>query len=171
MRRISTLAALLALAALPASAGAKPGHGDEAMLTIAPPPKQIEAGDTWPARLRAVRGKRPISHQNIAVTATNHRTGRAQTYYAEETSAGRYLARVVFPTEGDWSLIAQGGGLRVEPEWTAAVDPASGDGWTPWPVLLVAAAALAPFGAVALDRRRRRRRDPGDRLTPVPAEG
>ena len=155
MRRIALLAALCVAAAvaLPAAALAKPWHegGEEAVLTMGGAPPDIRSGDTWTALMLASRGEEPIRHQNIAVTISNARTGRAQTFYSDETAPGRYEARVVFPTGGNWDITAQGGGLVADPP-SADVAPASPDPASPWPWVIGGAliglllAALVAFG-------------------------
>jgi hypothetical protein len=171
MRRIA-LVGVLALAALPAAAAAKGAHaerrggGDEAAITMSAPPPNIRSGDPWTALMLASRGTEPLTHQNFAVTVSNPFTGRAQTYYSDETAPGRYEARVVFPTEGTWEIAARGGGLAADAP-SADVAPAP-NGWSPWPWLIAGAAALLGLtGAGALVRRLRRRPPPAA----APAKG
>jgi hypothetical protein len=167
MRAFTTLAAaaLVLLGGLAPAAVAKPGHGggDEAILSLSAPPPDIEAGDTWRGRISAHRGTEPLTNLNIAVTVTNHRTGRAQTYWSDEVAPGRYEARIVFPTAGDWDVVAQGNGL-VADHPGATVAPASRPGtWWPW-VLGGAVFGAALALVVGLWRRRPRR-------APAPAVG
>ena len=171
MRRLALVAALTLAAALPTAAAAKLGHGeeegagDEAALAISAPP-DIHAGDPWTALMFASRGTEPLTHQNLAVTVSNPFTGRAQTYYSEETAPGRYEARVVFPTEGTWEIAARGGGLVADaPSADVAPPPTSPSQW-PW-AIAATAAAVGLGGAVALARRLRHRRGPAT----APADG
>jgi hypothetical protein len=170
MRRIALLAALL-VAVLPAAAAAKSGHGeegagDEASLVMGGPPPDIRAGDPWTALILASRGNEPLTHQNIAVTVSNPYTGRAQTYYSDETVPGHYESRVVFPTDGTWEVVARGGGLVADAPVADVAPPAPEE--SPWPwVIGAAATATLLAGAVVLARRARHRRGP----TPAPAEG
>ena len=171
MRRIALLA-VLPLLLVPAAAAAKGGPGeeggggDEVSLTMGGPPPDIRAGDTWNALMFASRGEAPLRYQNIAVTISNDRTGRAQTYYSEETAPGRYKARVRFPTDGSWNVNAQGGGLVADPS-IADVAPAPSDP-SPWP-WVIALAALAALTATiaALARRLRRRGGPAGAAAPA----
>jgi hypothetical protein len=171
MRRIALLAAAVLAAALPGAAAAKPGHeeeggGDEAALVMGGAPPGIRAGDPWTALILASRGTQPLRHQNIAVTVSNPYTGRAQTYYGEETAPGRYEARVVFPTDGTWDVVARGGGLVADAPAADVAPPPPGE--SPWPWIIGAAAAVSLVaGAVALVRRARHRRGPAT----APAEG
>jgi YtkA-like len=168
MRRIALLAAALLPAVLPAAAAAKSGHrgGDEAALVMGAAPPDIRAGHPWKALVLASRGNEPLTHQNIAVTVSNPYTGRAQTYYSDETAPGHYEAEVVFPTKGTWEIVARGGGLVADAP-AADVAPAPADpSPLPW-VLGAAAAAIGLAGVFALARRARHRRGPA----PAPAEG
>ena len=169
MRRIALLAALL-VALLPAAAAAKSGHeagaGDEASLVMGGAPPDIRAGDPWNALILASRGSEPLAHQNIAVTVSNPYTGRAQTYYSDETTPGRYEARVVFPTDGTWEVVARGGGLVADAPAADVAPPPPGE--SPWPWVIGAAVAVSLVaGAVALGRRARHRGGPAT----APAEG
>jgi hypothetical protein len=170
MRRIALVAALAVAAVLPAAAAAKSGHehggGHEATLTVSPVPPDIRAGDTWTPLMLASRGTQPLSHENFAVTISNPFTGRAQTYYSDETAPGRYEARVVFPTEGWWQVVAGGNGLVAEVP-SADVAPRS-SGPSPWPWVITAAAAAALLGGAAALGRRLRHRDAPEA---APAEG
>ena len=170
MRRIALIGALALAGMLPAAAAAKPGHeeggGDEAALVMRGVPPDIRAGDRWTALILASRGREPLTHQNIAVTVSNPYTGRAQTYYSDETAPGRYEARVVFPTDGTWEIVAQGGGLVADAPSADVAPPPLGP--SPWPWALGAAAAASLLaGGVALARRARHRRAPAA----APAEG
>ena len=170
MRRIALIGALALAGMLPAAAAAKPGHeeggGDEAALVMGGAPPDIRAGDRWTALILASRGREPLTHQNIAVTVSNPYTGRAQTYYSDETAPGRYEARVVFPTDGTWEIVAQGGGLVADAPSADVAPPPPGP--SPWPWALGAAAAASLLaGGVALARRARHRRAPAA----APAEG
>jgi len=97
-------ALLVALtSAAPASAGCW------ATVGLAPPPAGTSAGDVWKARITVLQhGLNPLPNARDAspkVTIVNRASGEKQTFVAKasDPTAGRYLARVVFPSAGTWS--------------------------------------------------------------------
>jgi hypothetical protein len=91
------------MSAAPASAGCW------ATVGLAPPPEGTSAGDVWMARITVLQhGLNPLPDARDAspkVTIVNRANGERQTFVAKasDPAAGRYLARVVFPSAGSWS--------------------------------------------------------------------
>jgi len=87
----------------PASAGCW------ATVGLAPPPGGTAAGDVWKAKITVLQhGLNPLPDARDAsprVTIVNSASGKTQTFVAKasDPAAGRYLARVVFPSAGSWS--------------------------------------------------------------------
>ena len=78
-------------------------------VDVAPPPGGTAAGDVWVAQLTVLQhGRNPLPDATQAtptVTIRNRATGEDATFPAKVTDAraGRYAARVVFPSAGTWS--------------------------------------------------------------------
>lgn len=91
------------MSAAPASAGCW------ATVGLAPPPSGTSAGDVWTAKITVLQhGQNPLPDARDAspkVTIVNRASGKSQTFVARasDPTAGRYLARVVFPSAGRWS--------------------------------------------------------------------
>jgi YtkA-like protein len=96
--------ALLAALAFAAPAGA----GCWATAGLAPPLQGTRAGEVWTAEITVLQhGRNPLPDASDAtptVTIVNTATGARRTFTAKATdpSAGRYEARVVFPSAGAW---------------------------------------------------------------------
>ncbi|MBD0329934.1 MAG: FixH family protein [Thermoleophilia bacterium] len=101
MRKALLAGALVAALALPAPASA----GCWATVELVPPPKSIQAGQTWNAELTVLQhGRTPLPDAKPTVTVVNASTGERRTFPAKATDAarGRFEANVVFPTAGTW---------------------------------------------------------------------
>lgn len=145
-RRTALVLALLVLTASSAQAGGFATAG------LAPPPDDISAGDVWDARVTLLQhGVTPLDGVRPSVTIRSGSEFR--TFKATPTGEpGKYVARVTFPTGGDWRYeVDDGFGNGGRPAHTFApitVGGASGDGgpaawWFFLGLPLVAAAALA----------------------------
>jgi hypothetical protein len=166
MRKL--LIAVLAGAALTVSGGA--GAGGWATAGLAPPPDDVQAGDTWNARITILQhGQTPLAGAGPTVTIRND-DGRKITFPAEPTGeVGVYQAKVRFPSAGSWSYdvydgFEQYGGAQTH-SFARVTIPASEDGLPLWPVALFGmglAAALIVGTAAWMSRLRRRE-------SPVPA--
>jgi hypothetical protein len=154
-----------------------------ATVGLAPPPKSIEPGETWSARITVLQHRRnPLpdaAGARPSLTVRNEATGERRTFIASPTGEpGVYLAEAVFPSAGTWRYevfddfttwdgepapcaqkhtfgpVTLGGA-------SAGGGPggrgASGGGVPLWPVLggsLAALAAVAVAGAAGWSRRR-----------------
>ncbi len=91
------------MSAAPASAGCW------ATVGLAPPPSETWAGDVWTAQITVLQhGQNPLPDARDAspkVTIVNRANGESRTFVAKasDPAAGRYVARVVFPSAGRWS--------------------------------------------------------------------
>jgi hypothetical protein len=87
----------------PASAGCW------ATVGLAPPPSGTAAGEVWMAKITVLQhGQNPLPDAGDAspeVTIVNRASGEKLSFVAKasEPAAGRYVARVVFPSAGRWS--------------------------------------------------------------------
>jgi hypothetical protein len=87
----------------PASAGCW------ATVDLAPPPEGIAAGEVWTAEITVLQhGRNPLpdaAEATPTVTIVNGESGERRTFKAtvSDPAAGRYKARVVFPSAGAWS--------------------------------------------------------------------
>jgi hypothetical protein len=162
MRRL--VIALAVVLALPAAAQA----GGWATVTLAPPPTDLGADETWTARLTVLRhGVTPTAGATPWITIRSNAHG-SKAFAAEPAGkTGVYVARVVFPETGSWryevsdGLAATGHGYSQTHTYAAieivpGTGGGGGDGVPVWPFAL-AAVALAAGGAVALARQRGRR--------------
>jgi hypothetical protein len=154
-------AALLALALLPATASAKEG------IELSSLPNFLSAGQPWDVDIGTIPGDRALPDRaKVAIEITNQRSGRVLRFDARTLGAGRYHARVVFPTAGRWAYTVSGLGHYPQQNWApvdvARADPpaasstGSGSGGSfPWGwVAGGAAAAALALGTLGLRMRR-----------------
>jgi hypothetical protein len=102
--------ALIGGAVLVALTFAAPASGGcWATAGLAAPPEGTAAGQVWTAQITVLQhGRNPLPDARDAtprVTIVNSSTGVRKTFTAEPSNpgAGRYEARVVFPSAGTWS--------------------------------------------------------------------
>jgi hypothetical protein len=102
--------ALIGTAVLAALAFAAPASaGCWATAGLASPPEGIAAGEVWTARITVLQhGRNPLpdaANATPKVSIVNGATGARKTFTAKasDPAAGRYEARVVFPSAGTWS--------------------------------------------------------------------
>jgi hypothetical protein len=95
---------VVALAAAAAAAG-----GGWATVGFAPLPDGTVAGQSWKPEITVLQhGRTPLSGLNPVVTISGEKDTR--TFTAFETSeVGAYEADVVFPTNGEWRIVIDGG--------------------------------------------------------------
>jgi hypothetical protein len=131
------------LVAAPAAAG-----GGWATVGLGPPDSGIGAGDTWNAEMTILQhGVTPLVGVSPTVTISNGDT--TKTFDAVATDKpGVYLAKVEFPTGGEWRYEVNDGFSQTHGFAPVQVAPGSGGGggftvpdWT-W-ILLAGAGALA----------------------------
>jgi hypothetical protein len=164
----TVLIAVLAAVALAVPAGA--AAGGWATAGLAPPPDDVQAGDTWNARITILQhGQTPLSGAEPTVTIRND-SGTTVTFPAKPTGeVGVYQARVKFPSDGGWSYdvydgFEQYGGAQTHSFGRVTI-PASEDRLPLWPLALFGvglAFALTLGAAVWVGRTRHRD-------SPVPA--
>jgi hypothetical protein len=181
---LRALLILTVVAGALANAGAA-AAGCWATVGLAPPPKAIEPGETWSARITILQhGRNPLPDAAEArprLTVRNDATGEKRTFTANLTEEpGVYLAEVVFPSAGTWryEVFDDFTSWNGEPAPCARTHtfgpvtlggasaagggggPGAGGGGVPlWPVLggsLAALAAVAAVGAAGWNRRRTR---------------
>jgi hypothetical protein len=161
MRRL-ILCSLLAAAALPASIA---GAGGWATAGVGPPPDGMSGGDTWNAQVTILQhGQTPLVGVKPTVTIRND-SGKALTFPAKPTGkAGVYLAKVKFPSNGNWRYevydgFTQYGGAKTH-TFGAITVGGGGGGDSSFPLLpSLGGAALvlvAAAGLLLLIRRQRR---------------
>ena len=99
MRRL-ILCSLLVAAALPASLASAGGW---ATAGVGPPPDGLSGGDTWNAQVTILQhGQTPLVGVKPTLTIRND-SGKALTFPAQPTGKpGVYLAKVKFPSNGNW---------------------------------------------------------------------
>jgi hypothetical protein len=164
----TVLIAVLAAVALAVPAGA--AAGGWATAGLAPPPDDVQAGDTWNARITILQhGQTPLAGAEPTVTIRND-SGTTVTFPAKPTGeVGVYQARVKFPSGGGWSYdvydgFEQYGGAQTHSFGRVTI-PASEDRLPLWPLALFGvglAFALTLGAAVWVGRIRHRD-------SPVPA--
>jgi hypothetical protein len=105
MKRLSSAAAACALAAsilltLPAAAGGW------AAVNIIPSGLEPVAGTAWPVEVQVLQhGVTPIDWEQVSIVGRNPASGMVVAANAQATdTVGRYLAELVFPDAGDWTL-------------------------------------------------------------------
>jgi hypothetical protein len=130
MKRLATAAAVTALAAstllsLPTAAGGW------AAVNIVGPASAPVAGTPWQLEVQVLQhGVTPIAWEQVSVIGHNPASGLvvAANAHADDT-VGRYLADVVFPDAGEWTLELGLGQLAFDPNsTTVSVGAPSGDG-------------------------------------------
>jgi hypothetical protein len=161
MRRL-ILGSLLAAAVLPASVASAGGW---ATAGVGPPPDGMSGGDTWNAQVTILQhGVTPLVGVKPTLTIRND-AGKALTFPATPTAKpGVYLAKVRFPSGGEWRYeVYDGfgtyGGAKTHTFGAITVGGANGGG-SSFPVLPSlgggALVLLAAAGLVFLIRRQRR---------------
>ena len=111
------IAALVALALVPAAASAKEG------IELSSLPNFLSAGEPWDVTISALPfpDERALPKSGVAVQITNEASGRTLRFAAPLLHDGGYHARVVFPSTGRWSYMVVGIGRMRQQEW-APVD-------------------------------------------------
>jgi hypothetical protein len=85
--------------------------GCMATVGLTPQP-DVAAGETWTANVQVLQhGQTPMADATPSVILTNEATGEERTFPATLTDPenGVYLASVVFPTAGSWSVAVNDG--------------------------------------------------------------
>jgi hypothetical protein len=138
MRRLALVAAVAAALVAPSAAGA----GGMGAFALSGPGTNLKAGDTWLAQLRVV-GCVGTPTDAVPTVAITNRSGQRLTFRGEKAGVtGRYTARVVFPSAGQWSYAVLVYGYTMDRQGPFVVRPAK------QPSRLLA--ALPPAGAVLL---------------------
>lgn len=138
MKRLALVAAFLAALAAPATALG----GGMGAFALSGPDRGIKAGDVWVAQLRVV-GCAGIPMDVVPTVAITSDSGRKLTFRGRAAgAAGKYTARVVFPSAGKWSYQVAIWGVTQDVHGPFLVAPARKDD------RLVA--AVPPIGAVLL---------------------
>lgn len=160
MRKLVIAAVATAALAVPGGAGA----GGWATAGLAPPPDDVQAGETWNARITILQhGQTPLSGVDPTLTIRGD-GGETATFAAEPTGEpGVYLAKVTFPSGGEWSYdvydgFEQYGGAQTHSFGRVTI-PASDEGLPLWPIALFGlglAASLVVSAAVWVGRTRQR---------------
>lgn len=145
MRRRFAPILLMLLGSLALATGALAGAWAQVTLTD-PPAVDPPAGTETPIGLNVMQhGRTAVSWPNLTVVATDSDSGAVVRVKAlAEGPVGSYIARIVFPTAGDWTLTFESNDLGMEGTAVLQVTPASAIAPSPTP-----APDLAPFGLVA----------------------
>jgi hypothetical protein len=121
MKRLSSAAATCALAAsllltMPAAAG---GWAAVNIIPDEAGPKPV-AGVAWPVEVQVLQhGVTPIDWEQVSIVGRNPASGLVVAANASASdTVGRYLAEVVFPDAGDWTLELGLGQLAFDPNAT-----------------------------------------------------
>jgi hypothetical protein len=157
MRAVLILVGALVLAA-PAAAGGWATAG------LGPPDDGVGPGDTWNAEVTVLQHGNPLTPLvgiTPRVIITNAEGARKE-FVAEPTGKdGVYLAKVKFPSAGEWRYsvydgFTQYGGARTHQFAPVQIRPAADDGFSPriWPFAVVGA-LVAIAAALFLARRLR----------------
>ena len=119
MQRLSVTAATISLAAsllltMPAAAGGW------ATITVVGPSSAPVAGTAWPLELEVLQhGVTPIAWEQVSVVGRNPASGLVVAANARASdTVGRYMAAVVFPGAGDWTVELGLGQLAFDPTST-----------------------------------------------------
>ena len=164
MRRL-VLCSLLAAAVVPASVATAGGW---ATAGVGPPPDGLSGGDTWNAQITILQhGITPLSGVSPTLTIRND-SGKAVTFPAKPTAKrGVYLAKVRFPSDGNWRYeVYDGfgtyGGAKTHTFGAIAVgdESAGGSSFPLVPSLGGLALVLVAAAGLALLIRRQRRTAP-----------
>jgi YtkA-like len=101
----------LAVAGIALVSAGTASAGCMATVGLSPQP-DVAAGETWTANVQVLQhGQTPMADATPSVIITNAATGEERTFPATLTDAenGMYLASVVFPTAGSWSVAVNDG--------------------------------------------------------------
>jgi hypothetical protein len=140
MKRLALVTAVLAALAVPATASA----GGLAAFALQGPGARIQAGELWVAQIRVVSCMGQLSDLGAPSLTIMDGAGDVRTFRTQRAgAAGRYTARVVFPSAGDWSYRVNLATWRGETHGPFKVAPKKTQ-----PSRLLA--ALPPVGAVLL---------------------
>jgi hypothetical protein len=161
MRRL-ILGSLLVAALIPVGAASAGGW---ATAGVGPPPDGLSGGDTWNAQVTILQhGVTPLVGVKPTLTIRND-AGKAVTFPAKPTGkAGVYLAKVKFPSGGEWRYeVYDGfgtyGGAKTH-TFGAITVAGAGGGDSSFPVVPslggAALVLLAAAGVLFLIRRQRR---------------
>ena len=104
-------AVCLAVAGIALVSAGTASAGCMATVGLSPQP-DVAAGETWTASVQVLQhGQTPMADATPSVIITNAATGEERTFPATLTDAenGMYLASVVFPTAGSWSVAVNDG--------------------------------------------------------------
>jgi hypothetical protein len=136
----------LALAALALPAGA--AAGGWATVGVSPPPDDMGPGQTWNAELKVLQhGVTPLEGVTPIVMISNGSSDKA--FPARPTDEpGVYVAKVVFPTAGEWSYRVDDGFSQTHSFAPVSIGPA-GDGGR-FPVLTATAVITFLLGLAAV---------------------
>jgi hypothetical protein len=145
MRKLLIGLALVALAA-PATALA----GGWATAGLEPPPDDIGAGDTWNANITILQhGQTPLDGVTPAVTI--RKGGVSKTFTARPAGEpGKYVANVVFPSEGRWEYTVYDGFTQYGGQKTHTFAPVTIGGASGGALSFLALVALVAAGAAVL---------------------
>jgi hypothetical protein len=157
MRAVLIVIAALVFAA-PAAAGGWATAG------LGPPDDGIGPGDTWNAEVTILQHGNPLTPLvgiTPEVIITNAKGVRKEFAAAPTGKDGVYVAKVKFPSAGEWRYsvydgFTQYGGARTHQFAPVQIGPAADGGFSPplWP-LAVAAALMAIAAALLFARRLR----------------
>ena len=161
MRRL-ILGSFLVAALVPVGVASAGGW---ATAGVSPPPDGLSGGDTWNAQVTILQhGVTPLSGVEPTLTIRNG-SGKAITFPAKPTGKpGVYVARVKFPSDGNWRYevydgFGQYGGAKTHTFAPITVGSAGG-GESSFPLVPslggVGLALLAAAGLAFLIRRQRR---------------
>jgi hypothetical protein len=146
MRALLLVVSAALVLAAPAAAGGWATAG------LGPPDSGLGAGDTWNAQVTILQhGVTPLVGVSPVVKIS--KGGETHDFPAAPTSeAGVYLAKVKFPSEGNWTYQVDDGFGRTHSFAPVQIGAGGGDGfsfpgWT-WGIAAVAAALLV-LGLVA----------------------
>jgi hypothetical protein len=153
---------LIAVAALVLAAPA--AAGGWATVGLGPPPGGMGPGDTWNAEMTILQHGNPLTPLagvTPKVIITNAKGVRKEFTATPTGKAGVYVAKVKFPSAGEWQYavfdgFTQHGGAKTHSFAPVQIGPAADDGFSPplWPFAV--AAALAAIAAALLLVRRLR---------------
>lgn len=150
MRRRLALMPLMLLGSLALATGALAGGWAQVTLTD-PPVVDPPAGGETPIGLTVMQhGRTAVSWPNLTVVATDSDSGAVVRVKAlAEGPVGAYVATIVFPTEGDWTLAFESNDLMMEGTAVLRVTPAVVTPAAVTPPSPARAPDLTPFGLVA----------------------
>lgn len=165
MRRILFIgvAAVALASALVSPSAAKPGEKGDVQLTptIATPPAGVSGGDRWDAAITfpAEQAEYIGEELRLYVRIEHPATGVVKVFSAGRTGRSSYLAPVVFPSAGRWTveIVTPGETWPMSPIDVARSAPVAGPGF-PAVAVTAGALALALLAAVLIVPRFRRAR-------------